>query len=413
MGKKSKKVEVEDVGEDIPEELKKELTTPKTENALNIDEIDDQMENQSRFTVLTSVIKKIGFGADLTSMTVPGAFILPKSALSYFAEYYSSYFDILLKANEIEDKQERFIQVVKYLFTACRLPEDNMRKPLNPVLSETYEGDIIFEHEQQSDNNNKTSGEDDIDDDSPDSKGASNSCTFFCEQISHHPPISCSTVYNKEAGIYVSYHDQVKSTFMGTYAKLSFEGTVRIRFDKYNEVYTGTCPSMAVRIFRSFSEYVGKSKLTVNTSSLKCKSVFHPKPLLYGSYNTFDTTIYNGKDKIFKIKGQWDEIAKISEYKKDDYKILWDRRTMKQGAMRGPEVLLPTDSSIVWKGVFEADKLDSGTSAKTITKEKTKVEEAQRKITAERKQKGEVWKPVYFEQDKNGFYFLKNYKSQN
>eukprot|EP01133_Synstelium_polycarpum_P015635 gene15635-18575_t len=364
-------------------------TTVAPPTAAEIDDIDEQVENGSRLAVMARLIRRIGHGADLTQVTIPGAFILPKSTLTYFSDNYSAHFDVLLKANDIEDEMERMLQVYRYLTTTTRNVEDVTKKPLNPILGETFEAKVAYSGE----GNHSKAGE----------------AHFFAEQISHHPPISSTVIYNKKEGISVAYHHPVRSNFMGTYVKLLVEGHVVIRLDKFDEVFTATCPSMAIRIFRmpSFSEYVGKNVLTSNKNTLKIKTLYHPKPLLLGSYNSIEATVYKGKDKVYKIKGHWDQELKYSEYKKDDYKQFFARNKLVPGVPAAPEEVLPTDSAKVWGGVFEAAKTGP---AKNITKEKTKVEEEQRKKAAERKEKADEWKPLHFHQEKEGNWVLNVFK---
>ncbi|GAM20306.1 hypothetical protein SAMD00019534_034810 [Acytostelium subglobosum LB1] len=392
--KKSNTPPVEEV-EELPEDVKKQLENASPD--LSIEDIDEDNESVSRTSVMASFIKKLSFGADLSVMPVPASFILPKSTLSYFAEHYSNHFDILLQANEITDPTERFLQVAKYMMTTCLLPEDPTRKPLNPVLGETWEATVHY---------GATETENGQDDTTTSNSGAY--CHFFAEQISHHPPISCTSVYNKEAGLYVSYYYPVRTNFMGTYAKLTFEGKVSVRLEKFNEEYTADCPNMAIRIFRSFSEFVGNTKMTVSSSKLRMKTVWHAKALLFGSYNQIESTVYNGKEKTHKIKGAWDQELKITEYKKDDYKTFMNRSTMIKGKMTLPKEVLPTDSSKVWGTLFDA--FEKKAPMKEISKEKVRVEEEQRKLAASRKASKTIWKPVWFKQNDEGAWVQNNYK---
>ncbi|KYQ91688.1 oxysterol binding family protein [Tieghemostelium lacteum] len=379
MGKKDKNLEIE---EKVPESLAGDKegagitptattsTGSATFSASELEEIDSQ-DNQSgasRLAMIAKFVRKLGVGADLTNSSIPGAFILPKSTLSYFAENYSNQFELLLKANKLDDELERFLGVYKYLCTTCHEVEDVTRKPLNPVLGESYQARIENDESKNS--------------------------YFFAEQISHHPPISCSTVYNKEAGVKVRYHQPVKSSFMGTYVKISMEGQAKIFLEKHQEEYTCSLPYMAIRIFRSFSEYVGKTQMTSNKSTYRIKTIFYPKPLLIGNYNCIESTVYRGKEKLYKIKGQWSGDLKITNLKTNETKPFFSNKQTKPTLVI-PDELPSTDSSKVWKNVFVAA---SSAQGKEVTKEKVKVEEEQRKLAAERKEKKEEWKPVHFYQ---------------
>ncbi|EGG18568.1 oxysterol binding family protein [Cavenderia fasciculata] len=408
MGKKDKKdkkkkelIEVEEV---VPEELKVDhseaqspdtLTTSTTSTTtttttpvvtMNLDEIDDAVGSGSHIAALGMMLKNFKLNSDLTHMTVPGSFILPRSSLSFFAENYAAHFDLLIKANGIKDDKERMFQVYRYYMSTFKVYDDLTKKPLNPVLGETLQGSASL----------------------PDAEnGAKQHVQVIAEQIQHHPfPISCTMAYNKEAGVSAAYFMPARTNFMGTYFKFTLDGDFVIKLEQHDEEYRISMATIAVRFLRNFSEFVGKTKMTSNKHDYRIKTTLYPKPLLYGSYNAMEATVYKGKEKLQKIKGCWDqEITINSEYKKNDHTTFFKRKGMTPSIIQTPHTLYETDSSNVWRGVFEAaDKK----APKEMTREKSKVEEAQRKLAADRKAKGMPWVPIHFHKKGDDWYLNEN-----
>ncbi|EGC34666.1 hypothetical protein DICPUDRAFT_55652 [Dictyostelium purpureum] len=341
--------------------------------------------SSSRISAIAKMIKKVSVGSDISNISMPGSFILPKSTLSYFTENFSSYFQELLKANKIDDDLERFLQVQKYLFTTLRETEDTTRKPLNPILGETWGAQIVV---KDSDGNEIADSH------------------FFAEQISHHPPISSSCIYNKRENVRVNFCQPVRSQFMGTYVKISFEGLNHIYLGNYNETISFTAVPLAIRFFRGFSEYVGKCQMTSDKHDYRIKANYLSKPLIGGVYNGFECKVYKGKEKLFKIKGTWTGEIKITDLKTNETTLFF-KRPERDIKVVFPENILPTDSNIVWKGVFDAHK---NGDVKSMSSEKVKVEEEQRKIAAKRKEENEEWKPAHYHKNDKGLWELNQYK---
>ncbi|KAM9956470.1 hypothetical protein ACTFIW_002495 [Dictyostelium discoideum] len=375
MGKKDKNASVEEeVDEAEIEKLAAENANKPAPQLTkeDLDAMDDAEPGTSRLALIGKMIKKVSIGTDISNISMPGSFILAKSTLSYFSDNFSSFFGELLKANKIDNELERMLQVQRYLFTTLKETEDTTRKPLNPILGETWQANI---HVKDGDGNDVTDN------------------YFFAEQISHHPPISSSTVYNKKEGVNCTFCLPVRSQFMGTYVKISFEGESHITFEKYDEKFTFVAPPMAIRIFRSFSEYVGKGILKSDKNDYLIKSTYTSKPIFGGVYNGFESKVYKGKEKLYKIKGTWSGDMKITNLKTNETTPFFTRPTESAKVVFPDDGnTLPTDSSVVWKGVFDASKKDD---VKGMSQEKVKVEEEQRKLAHHRKNADE-WKPVHF-----------------
>lgn len=101
-------------------------------------------------------------GKDMTKMTLPVSFNEPTSLLYRVAEDME-YADLLDIAADREESTERLVYVAAFAASEYASTIGRVAKPFNPLLGET------FEYVR------------------PD-KGY----RFFCEQVSHHPPVGAA-----------------------------------------------------------------------------------------------------------------------------------------------------------------------------------------------------------------------------
>ncbi|EGG13380.1 oxysterol binding family protein [Cavenderia fasciculata] len=340
-------------------------------------EMADEENNQSTFSLITSVLKKAKIGSDITDAPCPGALVLPKSFLTYCNETTTAHFDLLIKANEIDDEKERMLQVYRFVMSCLHLPEETTKRPLNPILGETYQG-----HRQFGVDGNPTE------------------VHFFSEKI--QPAISCHISYHKESRITVTSTTEFKCIFMGTYVKLINDGDTLIKLDRFNEVYTCSLAPMAIRVFRQFAEFFGDTELTNNKNDLRVKTTLLEKPLLFGSYNAVEATLYKGTEKLQKIKGTWDQELLInSTHSSKDFTTFLQRPALTPGQLILPPNLPENDSNRIWNPVFEA--VAAG-NPKNVNKEKSKIDQKEKAKLPQQKD----WKPTHFQQINNQWIYIQN-----
>ena len=112
---------------------------------------------------LWSWLKNIGSnmmkdGINLTKISLPVCLFEARSFLERMTTNWD-YLDLLLKASTLEDPVERMKYVVAFAVAGmCR--QISFHKPFNPILGETYQSKYP------------------------------NGVEVYCEQISHHPPVS-------------------------------------------------------------------------------------------------------------------------------------------------------------------------------------------------------------------------------
>eukprot|EP00197_Chlamydomonas_leiostraca_P011325 CAMPEP_0202866844 /NCGR_PEP_ID=MMETSP1391-20130828/8390_1 /ASSEMBLY_ACC=CAM_ASM_000867 /TAXON_ID=1034604 /ORGANISM="Chlamydomonas leiostraca, Strain SAG 11-49" /LENGTH=389 /DNA_ID=CAMNT_0049546831 /DNA_START=100 /DNA_END=1269 /DNA_ORIENTATION=+ len=127
------------------------------------DSEEDKAALKSQRAQLWSWLKRVGSslyrdGINLTKISLPVCLFEPRSFLERLTQNFE-YLDLLVNAANSTDPVERMKYVVAFACSGlCR--QVSFHKPFNPILGETYQSKF------------------------------SNGVEVYCEQISHHPPIS-------------------------------------------------------------------------------------------------------------------------------------------------------------------------------------------------------------------------------
>lgn len=119
--------------------------------------LDGPMIDRSKVSVW-SILKQC-FGRDLSRVTMPVVFNEPLSFLQRLTEDLE-YAGLLRKANQASDPHRRLLYVAAFALSGCASIHGRVGKPFNPLLGETFELD------------------------------RPEIGRVICEQVSHHPPIS-------------------------------------------------------------------------------------------------------------------------------------------------------------------------------------------------------------------------------
>ncbi|KAK5575690.1 hypothetical protein RB653_006823 [Dictyostelium firmibasis] len=329
-----------------------------------MDEIDNS--SQSKVMLIASLAKKLGLGlgSDLSQVEYPSAFIAPYSTLNFFTTNFSNNFNILLRANKIENEIDRLLEVFKYSTTVHIIPEDCMKVPLNAVVGETQCSN--FHTQDLNDPNNIIKDN-----------------YYISEQVSEVPPNVATCVYNKKEGVKALFNHESKIVFQITNVKSPTTGKKCVRFEKLNEEYDIEFPVLHSRFMRGFVEYCGEGHVKSNKSKPYITTNFLAKPLIGGHYNSYEAKVYNGVDSkpIFKINGQWDGDSKITDCKTNETKPFFKKGSNVSNYT--PDIL-NTDSTNVWKSIIQS--VAEGKSI-NLAREKSKIIDYQKTLD---------WKPSQF-----------------
>ena len=139
----------------------------------------------------TSFLKSIAtFSGDLSTLTAP-SFILSGTSLLEYSSYWGEHPELFSDIADTKTEEERIVAAVKWYistlkgqFSARHESAGGEKKPLNPLLGETFHGSW------------------------PDGT------TLIAEQVSHHPPISAYHIQASN-GVTLQGHNGQKSGFSG------------------------------------------------------------------------------------------------------------------------------------------------------------------------------------------------------
>eukprot|EP01132_Coremiostelium_polycephalum_P004106 gene4106-5137_t len=334
--------------------------------------------NESKKDIVMALIKQIKIGMEIKHIVLPCFLLQPRSLLESFTDMFAC-LDELYKIPEIENQEERFIQVLKFYFSWWHARPKGIKKPFNPVIGEVF--DCKYRNPVD---------EEDVG-------------VFVAEQISHHPPLSAYCFYNKKREIVINGNvtpSYVK--YYGNSAESHLKGILTFHFLKLNETYEITLPTIGVKgvLIGKISSFInGKVQIKLLNSTYQANCEFLSKSLIGSSkkQNGIRGEVYHQGKTIYKIKGNWDSqiyLNKEHPPSKEDIK-LFDVHDVKRFYPEiSPYSEQPPNSSYhLWEEVTKNIKAnnDQGTAA-----EKAKIENKQRVEEAERNEKHIQWIPENF-----------------
>lgn len=142
-------------------------------------------------------------GHELTRITVPIAMNEPITLLQRVAEQVQ-YCHLLEKADKESNPIDRLKFLSAFAITCLSSSYDRIRKPFNPLLSETYEMER-------------------------------NGVKIVCEQVSHHPPISA--FYASSDTFTFSGTFALSAKFTGRFINVTNDGNLVVNLIHHHEVY--------------------------------------------------------------------------------------------------------------------------------------------------------------------------------
>jgi len=228
----------------------------------------------------------------------------------------------------------------------------------------------------------------------------------WCEQVSHHPPVTAYNISNKEHGVYLQGYNAQKASFSRTiYVKQIGHAVYSI--PAFNETYLITLPNLHIEglIFGApFVELNDKTYIT-SSSGYTAKIDYSGKGWVSGKKNSFTAVMYpTGKERniLYTIKGQWTKSFEIREGSSKEGNLVdaYDAdNTPATPLIVAPiEQQDPMESRRAWakvaEGIGKGDMDMAGA-------EKSKIENAQREMRNKERSEGRVWERRYFSQVEN------------
>jgi hypothetical protein len=105
----------------------------------NITDEDETVVSSEQGNVLTHIISQLRPGAELSRVTLPTFILEPRSMLERITNFMA-HPDTLLPLPTIDDPVQRFVAVTKFYLSGWHIKPAGVKKPLNPILGETFTG---------------------------------------------------------------------------------------------------------------------------------------------------------------------------------------------------------------------------------------------------------------------------------
>ncbi|KAK5110634.1 hypothetical protein LTR62_005673 [Meristemomyces frigidus] len=175
-----------------------------TEEARDSDVGDDvEVVNAEQGNVLTHIISQLRPGADLSRVTLPTFILEPRSMLERITNFMA-HPETLLPMPQIDDPVQRFVAVTKFYLSGWHIKPPGVKKPLNPVLGETFTGYWDYADGTRA--------------------------YYISEQTCHHPPMSSYFFMAPEHNIRIDGTLKPRSKFLGNSVGSFMEGIAVLRF---------------------------------------------------------------------------------------------------------------------------------------------------------------------------------------
>ncbi|PWY91175.1 oxysterol binding protein [Aspergillus heteromorphus CBS 117.55] len=346
---------------------------------------DDEVVEPDQGNVLSHIISQLRPGADLSRVVLPTFILEPRSMLERITNFMA-HPETLLPMPAIDDPLERFVSVVKFYLSGWHIKPPGVKKPLNPILGETYT--CYWDY--------------------PDGTRG----YYISEQTSHHPPKSSYFFMAPEHNIRIDGTLKPRSKFLGNSAASMMEGIAILRFlnrgqdkDK-GERYILTQPNMYARgiLFGKMKYELGDhSYVRCPENNLVADIEFKTKGYFSGTYNAIGGTIRNEKtgEIYYELSGLWNgemHIKDVHTHKKD---LLFNATHAKHTPplTRPMEQQGERESQRLWHNTVKAIIARNHEAA---TDEKTKIEDRQREEAAKRVDEGVEWHPRLFRRVQGG-----------
>ncbi|KAG9906046.1 Oxysterol-binding protein, partial [Aureobasidium melanogenum] len=338
---------------------------------------DETVVDQDQGNVLSHIISQLRPGADLSRVTLPTFILEPRSMLERITNFMA-HPEVLLTLPTIDDPVERFVAVTKFYLSGWHIKPPGVKKPLNPILGETFTGYWDY----------------------PDNTRG----YYISEQTSHHPPKSSYFFMAPEHHIRVDGTLKPRSRFLGNSVGSFMEGIAVMRLLNRNERYFITQPNMYARgiLFGKMKYELGDhAYVRCPELGLEAEIDFKVKGWMTGTYNAIGGHIKDTKSgkNLFEFSGYWDKEMYIKNLTTGKKELIFDATHAKPSypKARPLEEQGDRESQRLWDKVTKAIKV---ADQKAATDEKSAIEDRQRAEAAER---GESeWQPKLFRRTRAG-----------
>ncbi|KAN0012645.1 hypothetical protein ACTFIU_007956 [Dictyostelium citrinum] len=315
-------------------------------------------------------------------MSLPISYSEPRSFLEKLTDQ-GSYLDIFLKVKNIENEEDRFLEILKFYLSGW-IQQKIAKSPFNPIIGETYQCKWVH-----------TDG---------------STTEYIAEQISHHPPSSGFCMYNQQNGVIFHSYLSPTSKFWGNSLENSMEGKLVYEIPSLEEEYIVEAPKIVVKgvLVGSLStETIGSTNLICKKTGYSAEIEFKGKGLFKSKHSLLVKVKHpSSKKALYTLEGKFDGTVSITSTKTGKTTTFFDinNETIQPTNLPSHE-LEENNSRVVWKHVIESLLNNNEDEA---SKQKTIVEENQRALAKTRE--GKPWIPKNFikvdnDDDQNNVYY--------
>lgn len=322
---------------------------------------------------------------DLSNVTAPPFILAPRSAIEIPAAW-ACHHDLFLQPSEEPDAGVRALLLAKnYVCSLKQLvgadTEDAGKKPLNPFLGELFLGTYS-------------------------DKGGSQS-QLIVEQVSHHPPVTACSIYNKERGISSrGFVGQETSFSLVSGVAVRQTGYAIIKDDKHDETHLMTMPTILVKGVTSgnpYPELEGPSYITSSSGYMTKIEFYGKRAFGFGEKNQVIAEVFapdNKKEPLYRITGQWTGNLVVQDSSKNTLEEFHvDKIPI------SPLSVAPIDKQTPWESRRAWSKVTHAIKERNIEKvyaHKSAIEDSQRRRRMEEENKGVEWNRLFFTTSSKG-----------
>ncbi|KAJ4248441.1 hypothetical protein NW762_012778 [Fusarium torreyae] len=323
---------------------------------------------------------------DLSNVTAPPFILAPRSAIEIPVSW-ACHHDLFLQPADEPDPGVRASLLAKNY--VCSLKQlvgadtaDAGKKPLNPFLGELFLGSFT------------------------DNSGSKSQ--MIVEQVSHHPPVTACSIYNKERGMSSNgFVGQETSFSLVSGVTVHQTGYAIITDEVHDEKHLMTMPTILVKGVTTgnpYPELEGPSYIT-SSSGYLTKIDFQGKGRFGfgGEKNMVTAEVFAPDNKdvpVYRITGQWTGRLTVQDSSKNTLEEFHvDQISISPLSIAPVDKQAPWESRRAWWEVTEAIRENN---IEKVYAHKSAIEESQRKRRKEEDKKGIKWNRLFFTQSPKG-----------
>ncbi|XP_010539416.1 PREDICTED: LOW QUALITY PROTEIN: oxysterol-binding protein-related protein 4B-like [Tarenaya hassleriana] len=327
------------------------------------DEEDSNYTASNLIRRILSLFKNVRPGSDLTHFQLPPHFNIPRSQLQCYGEMVYSFGgqDLLGQCNGGDRQIERLKSVVTWNISTLR-PLIFGMAPYNPVLGETHHVSHGNIH-------------------------------VLVEQVSHHPPVTASTVVPR---------------FRGAYMEAEVKGKRTLKLLNRGETYEMNSPNLVMRFLPVTRAYwAGKVRIKCLENDLEAELHLATDSLMgiRGNDRSIKGKIYDSSSgkKLYEIYGHWDTTVMAKDLKNGKLEVMYNATEnltgLKTPIVKDLKEVGERESTAVWSQVSKAIMEQDWEKARAA---KTALEEIERESRREKEASGKTWVPRHFSVVRHG-----------